>query len=66
MKLKKTCIMTLAALSGILILTLGTCITTFAKEDAQEKQVMTMAATANLNLRDSAGLHGKVLYTMEM
>lgn len=61
MKLKKTCIMALAALSGILILTLGTCITTFAKEDTEKEQITTMATTANLNLRDSAGIHGKVL-----
>lgn len=61
MKQKKMFTMTLAALSGALILSLGTFVTALAKEDSSKEQVTTMAATANLNLRADAGLHGKVL-----
>lgn len=64
MKRKKICTVTLAVLSGVVILSLGTFITSFAKEDSSGSQVTTMAATANLNLRDDAGLHGKVITVM--
>lgn len=64
MKLKKMGIMTLAALSGVLILSLGTFITASAKEDSNKEQVTTMATTANLNLRADAGTHAKVLTVM--
>ena len=64
MKLKKMGIMTLAALSGVLILSLGTFITASAKEDNSKEQVTTMATTANLNLRADAGTHAKVLTVM--
>lgn len=64
MKRKKMYILTLAALSCALILSLGTFITSFAKENSTKEQVTTMATTANLNLRADAGLHGKVITVM--